>query len=63
MSTNNICFSEENQKKYCVSIIKYALMKFSADLSLSVPVLAGFFTYYKFFLVILKKDLNAQCGI
>ena len=24
MSTNNICFYKEKQKKYCVSIIKYA---------------------------------------
>ena len=24
MSTNNICFHKENQKKYCISIIKYS---------------------------------------
>ena len=43
MSTNNICFNKENQKKYCVSIIKYA-----PDLSLKCSRIKRLF-YYKFF--------------
>ena len=39
MCTNNICFYEENQ-----NLLNMPLMKFSAEFSLSVPVLAGNFT-------------------
>ena len=44
MSTNNICFYEENQKNIAQLSLNTPLMKFSADLSLSVPVLASYFT-------------------
>ena len=44
MSTNNICFYEENQKNIASVSLNTPLMKFSDDLSLSVPELAGYFT-------------------
>ena len=44
MSTNNKCFYEENQKNIAKVSLNTPLMKFFADLSSSVPVLAGYFT-------------------
>ena len=44
MSTNNICLYEENQKNIAQVSLNTPLVKFSAELSLSVPVLAGYFT-------------------
>ena len=52
MSTNNICFYEENQKKYALESLNMPLMKFSDDLSLCNHISRLF---YKVFVVILKN--------
>ena len=43
MSINKICFYKENQKNTALVSLNTLLMKFSVDLSISLPVLGGYF--------------------